>query len=69
MYGLIEFIQNKLIIVNLKQEGMLTRLCKWAREAMEPLRSYATGKLKLVIPQSCKTATTCEIKLVTRGQL
>lgn len=26
-------------------EAMLNRLCKWAREAMEPLRSYATGLL------------------------
>ena len=29
------------------QEGMLTRLCKWAREGMEPLRSYAIGKMHL----------------------
>ncbi|XP_067026012.1 DDB1- and CUL4-associated factor 1-like isoform X1 [Acropora muricata] len=27
------------------QEGILSRLCKWAREAREPLRSYATGLL------------------------
>lgn len=26
-------------------EAMLSRLCKWAREASEPLRSYATGLL------------------------
>lgn len=26
-------------------EAMLNRLCKWAREASEPLRSYATGLL------------------------
>nr|XP_058946703.1 DDB1- and CUL4-associated factor 1-like [Pocillopora verrucosa] len=26
-------------------EAMLNQLCKWAREALEPLRSYATGLL------------------------
>ena len=31
---------------------MLTRLCKWAREAMEPLRSYATGKHTLTLINS-----------------
>ena len=42
---------------------MLTRLCKWAREAVEPLRSYATGKDLFHHLQQTVLYELCELKL------